>query len=220
FPNGMNSVPQVFIGGQNGYPRGLRYPNTHNLAPRFGLSQALSHGVVFHAAYGIFFTPVDLNTWCNQRHNVPYVFPETQQADNFTPPPALFASGMNFGTPVLGTGALPATTVSFTAFDPHSPAQYVQQWNASVQKSLDANTSVEVGYIGSRGFHLQRAHLINNTLPGPGPLGPRRPLKTLTFVPNTTLPPGSTNAVIQSQTFRSAPSISSKTARRAGTTRA
>src|SRR6202790_4848150 len=197
-----NGVPSVFIGGQLGYPRGLMYANKHNFAPRVGIAKNLPGvGLVFHASYGIFFTPVDLNTWCNQRHNVPYVFPETQQADNFTPPAALFASGMNFGTPVLGTGALPATTVSFTAFDPHSPAQYGQQWNASVQKSLGTNTSVEVGYLGSRGFHLQRAHLINNTLPGPRPLGPRRPVKTLTFVLNTTLPPSSTNTVIQSQTF-------------------
>jgi hypothetical protein len=60
---------------------------------------------------------------------------------------------------------------------------------------------LEIGYLGARGFHLQRAHLINNTLPGPGPLGPRRPFKTLTFVPDTVLPPGSTDAVIQSQTF-------------------
>ena len=197
-----NGTPQVFVGGQNGYPKGLMYANTHNLAPRIGIAKNLpSWGLVVHAAYGIFFTPVDQNTWCNQRHNVPYVFPETQQADNFTPPAALFASGMNFGTPVLGAGVLPATTVSFTAFDPHSPAQYVQQWNTSVQKSLDANTTVEVGYVGSRGYHLQRSHLINNTLPGPGPLGPRRPFKTLSFVPDSTLPPGSTDSVIQSETF-------------------
>jgi hypothetical protein len=197
-----NGVPSVFVGGQNGYPRGLMYANKHNFAPRFGFAKNLpNQGLVIHTSYGIFFTPVDQNTWCNQRHNVPYVFPETQQADNFTPPATLFNTGMNFGAPVLGTGALPATTVSFTAFDPHSPAQYVQQWNASVQKSLGTNTSVEVGYLGSRGFHLQRAHLINNTQPGPGPLGPRRPFKTLTFVPDTTLPAGSTDAVIQSQTF-------------------
>jgi len=195
-------VPSVFVGGQNGYPRGLMYANSHNFAPRFGVAKHLPKwGLVVHGAYGIFFTPVDQNTWCNQRHNVPFVFPETQQADNFTPPAALFNTGMNFGTPVLGTGTLPATTVSFTAFDPHSPAQYVQQWNASVQKSLDANTTLEVGYVGSRGFHLQRSHLINNTLPGPGPLGPRRPFKTLAFVPDTTLPPSSTDAVIQNQTF-------------------
>ncbi|HEU0368850.1 MAG TPA: hypothetical protein VFR42_06560, partial [Candidatus Acidoferrum sp.] len=198
-----NGVPSVFVGGQNGYPKGLMYANTHNFAPRIGVARNLPNwGLVVHAAYGVFFTPVDQNTWCNQRHNVPFVFPETQQADNFTPPAALFKTGMNFGTPVLGTGALAATTVSFTAFDPHSPAQYVQQWNTSVQKSLDANTTLEVGYVGSRGFHLQRSHLINNTLPGPGPLGPRRPFKTLAFVPDTTLPPSSAdNAVLQSQTF-------------------
>jgi carboxypeptidase family protein len=197
-----DGTPSVFVGGQNGYPRGLLYANTHNFAPRIGVAKNLPDwGLVIHAAYGIFFTPVDQNTWCNQRHNVPFVFPETQQADNFTPPAALFNTGMNFGKPVLGTGTLPATTVSFTAFDPHSPAQYVQQWNTSVQKSLDANTTLEVGYVGSRGFHLQRSHLINNTLPGPGPLGPRRPFKTLRFVPDTTLPPSSADAVFQSQTF-------------------
>jgi hypothetical protein len=198
----QNGVPSVFVGGQNGYPSGLMYANKHNFAPRLGLAKNLPNwGLVFHASYGIFFTPVDQNTWCNQRHNVPFVFPETQQADNFTPPAALFNTGLNFGTPVLGAGTLPATTVSFTAFDPHAPAQYVQQYNASVQKSLGKDTSFEVGYLGSRGFHLQRAHLINNTLPGPGPLGPRRPFKTLTFVPDSQLPPSSTNAVIQSQTF-------------------
>jgi Carboxypeptidase regulatory-like domain len=198
----QNGVPSVFVGGENGYPKGLMYANKHNFAPRVGIAKNLpNRGIVFHASYGMFFTPVDQNTWCNQRHNVPYVFPETQQADNFTPPASLIANGLNFGTPVLGTGTLTPTTVSFTAFDPHAPAQYVQQWNAAVQKSLGKDTSVEVGYLGARGFHLQRAHLINNAPPGPGPLGPRRPFKTLTFVPGTTLPPGSTDAVIQSMTF-------------------
>ena len=198
----QNGTPSVFIGGQLGYPKGLLYASKTNFAPRFGIAKNLpGHGLVFRGAYGIFYTPVDLNTWCNQRHNVPYVFPETQQADNFTPPPALFSSGLNFATPVLGTGPLPATTVSFTAFDPHAPAQYVQQWNGSLQKSLGADTSIEVGYLGSRGLHLQRAHLINNPAPGPGPLGPRRPFKTLTFVPGTALTPSSTNAIVQSQTF-------------------
>jgi carboxypeptidase family protein len=180
-------VPSAFIGGQNGYPKGLRYPNTHNLAPRFGLSQSLSHGLVFHSAFGIFYTPVDMNTWCNQRHNVPYVFPETQQADNFTPPASLFASQFNFGQPVLGQ-----TAVSFTGMDPHAPAQYIEQWSTSLEKSLGSNTTLEVGYLGSHGLHLQRAHLINNAPPGPGPIGPRRPFPKIAFVPNTTLPPGVT----------------------------
>jgi hypothetical protein len=197
-----SGVPSVFIGGENGYPTGLMYSNKHNLAPRVGIAQNLPRfGIVLRGGYGIFFTPVDQNTWCNQRHNVPYVFPETQQADNFTPPASLLANTLNFGTPVLGKGTLPATTVSFTAFDPHAPAEYIQQWNAQIEKTLRSDTTLEIGYLGARGFHLQRSHLINNAPPGPGPLGPRRPFKTLSFVPNTVLIPSSTDAVIQSQTF-------------------
>ena len=38
-------------------------------------------------------------------------------------------------------------------------------------------------------------------MPGPGPLGPRRPFKTLTFVDGTKLTPSSTDSVIQGETF-------------------
>jgi hypothetical protein len=190
----QNGVPSVFIGGQNGYPKGLKYPNTRNLAPRIGISQAVpDRGVVLHAAFGMFYTPVDMNTWCNQRHNVPYVFPETQQSDNFTPAASILASNFNFADPVLGR-----TTVSFTAMDPHAPSQYIEQWSASVEKSLGRDATLELGYLGSHGVHLQRAHLINNAPPGPGPIGPRRPFKTIAFVPDTTLPP---NVNVVSTTF-------------------
>ena len=128
-----------------------------------------------------------MNTWCNQRHNVPYVFPETQQSDNFTPAASIVNpgpnQGFNFGQPVLGQ-----TTVSFTAMDPHAPSQYIEQWSLSVEKSLGQNTTLELGYLGSHGVHLQRAHLINNAPPGPGAIGPRRPFKTISFVPDTVLP--------------------------------
>jgi hypothetical protein len=193
-----DGVPSVFIGGQNGYPKGLKYPNRTNFAPRLGISQALpNRGIVFHAAFGMFFTPVDMNTWCNQRHNVPYVFPETQQSDNFTPAATIVNpgpnQGFNFGDPVLGK-----TTVSFTAMDPHAPSQYIEQWSASFEKSIGRATTLELGYLGSHGVHLQRAHLINNAPPGPGAIGPRRPFKTLSFVPDTTLP---ANIDVVSTTF-------------------
>jgi hypothetical protein len=172
------------VGGQLGFPTGLKYPNKLNFAPRFGISQNIPrYGIVLHGAFGIFFTPVDMNTWCNLRHNVPYVFPETQQSDNFTPPASLIASQFNFGQPVLGQ-----TTVSFAAFDPHAPSQYIQQWSLSVEKSLGRETTLEVGYLGNHGVHLQRAHLINNAPPGPGPIGPRRPFTTISFLPGTVLP--------------------------------
>jgi Carboxypeptidase regulatory-like domain len=180
----QNGVPAVFIGGQQGFPEGLNYSNKLKFAPRAGISHNLpKHGLVLHAAFGIFFTPIDMNTWCNQRHNVPYVFPETQQSDNFIPAPAIVANHFNFGPAVLGV-----TTVSFAAFELNAPPQYIEQWSGSVEKSLGAETTLELGYLGSHGLHLQRSHLINNAPAGPGAIGPRRPFRTLSFLPGMVLP--------------------------------
>jgi hypothetical protein len=186
----QDGTPSVFIGGQNGMPKGLMYPNRMNFAPRFGISHSVPKmGLVLHAAYGIFFTPVDMNTWCNQRHNVPYTFPETNQSDNFTPSIKTF----DFAPAVLGT-----TVVSFTGMQTRPAPQYIQQWSAAVEQSLGKDTVVEIGYLGSRGFHLQRAHLINNAQPGPGLIQPRRPFKKISFVPDTVLP---ANITVASTTF-------------------
>jgi hypothetical protein len=190
----QDGKPFVFIGGQQGYPSGLIYASKKNFAPRLGLSHSIAdHGIVLHAAFGMFFTPVDMNTWCNQRHNVPYVFPETQQSDNFTPAAGIVASHLNFGAPVLGQ-----TTVSFAAIDPHAPSQYIEQWSLSVEKRLDSVTTLEIGYLGSHGVHLQRSRLINNAPAGPGAIGPRRPFTTLSFLPGSELPK---NITVTNTTF-------------------
>ena len=175
-----NGVPQIFIGGQDGYPAGLMYANHLRFAPRLGLAQSIPRlGLVAHIAYGIFYTPVDMNTWCNQRHNVPLVFPQTSQSDPYIPS----ITSLNFPSPVIGT-----TVTSFTALQLHAPPQYIQQWSVSLEKQLGSETTVEIGYLGAGGFHLQRAHLINNALPGAGLIQPRRPFPKVSFVNNTTLP--------------------------------
>lgn len=176
-----NGQPYAFVGGELGMPRGLMYPNYFDFAPRLGFAHVVPgrFGFVLRGAFGTFFTPIDMNTFCNQRHVPPLVFAETDQSDNFTPS----LSGFNFGPAALGK-----TTISFAAADPHSPPEYINQWSFSVEKALPAKTVLEVGYQGARGFHLQRAHLINNALPGPGPIGPRRPFPKISFLPGTVFP--------------------------------
>lgn len=172
-----NGQLYAFVGGQAGTPRGLWYPNYANFAPRIGIAQQIrSLGLVVRAGFGQFYTPVDMNTWCNQRHNPPYVFAETLQSDNYVP--SLF--GFNFAPPALGK-----TPVSFNALDPHSPAQYINQWSFTVEKTLPGQIVLELGYDGARGYHLQRSFLLNNAPPGPGPIQPRRPYQTATFLPGT-----------------------------------
>src|SRR5262249_10865927 len=70
----------------------------------------------------------------------------------------------------------------------------IQQWSSSVQKSLGRDTTLEVGYHGEHGLHLQRSHLINNADPAPGALQPRRPYQAATFLPGTVFPAGVTVA--------------------------
>ena len=78
--------------------------------------------------------------------------------------------------------------VGFAALDMRAPSQYIQQWSASIQKSIGKENTLEIGYLGARGLHLQRAHLINNAPPAPGPLAPRRPYPTARFIDGTVLP--------------------------------
>jgi hypothetical protein len=92
-------------------------------------------------------------------------------------------TSFNFAPAVLGT-----TVTSFAAFDPYQKPQYVSQWNAAVEKSLGGETTLEIGYQAARGYHLQRSHLINNALPGPWLVQPRRPYGSATFLPGTTFP--------------------------------
>ncbi len=190
----QNGQLDAFVGGQAGMPRGLWYPNTLNFAPRFGFAHTVGRlGIVLRGGFGTFYTPVDMNTWCDQRHNLPYVFPQTQQSDNYIP--SLF--GFNFGVPVQGQ-----TVVSFAALQPHSAPEYINQWSFTLQKALPGKVVLEVGYQGSRGFHLQRARLINNAPPGPGPIQPRRPFQTITFLPGTSFAGDNPEGfAVQSDTF-------------------
>jgi hypothetical protein len=115
-------------------PRGLAYPNKLRFAPRFGIAHHVpSAGVVVRGAYGIFHTPVIMQTWCNQLHNVPVTFWDTTGSDNLVP--SIFT--LDFDPPVLGR-----TVVPFAAVDMHAPAQYVQQWSGSAQKSLGKVSSI------------------------------------------------------------------------------
>ncbi len=177
-----SGTPVAFIGGQQHYPNSLTFANHLNFAPRFGIAQNIPRlGIVVRGAYGIFYTPADYTVWCDARHNVPLVFPETNQGDNYTPSTSM--EGFNFAPAVLGK-----TVVSYASFSLHPAPQYVQQWNLSIEKSLGSSTTVDVGYLGASGIHLMRAVLINNALPGPGAIEPRRPFPRISFAEGTTIP--------------------------------
>ncbi len=171
--------PIIYIAGQNGYPDGIQFTDKNNFAPRVGFAYSpWNQRFVVRGGFGIFYGQGDMNTWCNQVHNVPVVFPETQQSDNFTPS----ITQIGFNPAVLGK-----TVVSFTGMDPRGRSAYTEQYSLTMEYQLTKNDMIQVGYSGSVSRKLQRAHLMNNALPAPGPLGPRRPYHTATFTPGAIL---------------------------------
>ncbi|MGI8743281.1 MAG: TonB-dependent receptor domain-containing protein [Bryobacteraceae bacterium] len=70
-----------------------------------------------------------------------------------------FVSG-NIANPPQGsfpTGAFPllnAQTLRYAYIDSHPPRNYVLQWNFNIQREIALNTTVLLGYAGSRGVHL------------------------------------------------------------------
>ena len=185
-------APVAFVGGQNGYPKGLVYIDNNNIAPRFGIAWSPGEAKnVLRAGGGIFYSYPDMNLWCNQVHNVPLVFPEIRVNNAATP-----AVGFGFAPPVLGQ-----TLTSFTAIDTHLQIPRIDQASVSFERQLTATSMIQVGYLGAWGSSLDRSRLVNNAQPGPGGVQPRRPIQTVPFVPGTdlgTLPP---DVTVASTTF-------------------
>ena len=189
-----NGVPSAYLSGQNGFPEGLAFGDKNNFAPRIGIAYSPGDGKwVFRAGYGMFYSYPDMNLWCNQVHNVPIVFPEGVQSDNFVPS----ISGFGFAPPVLGR-----TRVSFTALDPHARTPYIQQASLTMETKLSETTMVQVGYLGAWAKKLDRSRLANNAPPGAAGVQPRRPFQNISFLPGSELPsqiaPGATVASLTS----------------------
>ena len=52
---------------------------------------------------------------------------------------------------------------------------YLQEWNFTVEGEVFRNTGVRASYVGSKGTHLDRNININDPVPAPGAVQPRRP---------------------------------------------
>ncbi len=188
-----SGTPVAFVGGQNGYPRGLVHMDRNNFAPRVGFAWAPHNAKsVIRAGGGIFYAYPDMNLWCNQVHNVPIVFPEIQTNNAATPA----INSLGFAPPVLGR-----TLVGFTAIDTDLQIPRIDQASVSFERELAPNTMMQVGYLGAWGSSLDRSRLVNNAKPGPGGVQPRRPYPTISFVPNTDLGPLPADVTVQSLTF-------------------
>ena len=134
--------------GRGGNPRSARELHKLNFGPRLGLADRLTDRMVLRTGYGL--------VWIEQAGiTTPFttpVFPFLQTfsqrtLDNLTPALVL-ASGPSVAPMALTADA--GLGQGVFSVDRDLGSGYVQQWNASVQRELNANLSVEVAYVGSK----------------------------------------------------------------------
>jgi hypothetical protein len=129
-------------------------PNRTDFAPRGAIAWRLPGDTVFHAGYGVYFTPelaieaydLVLNGLQNQ----------VNSTDGTTLPILTTANGF----PTTASTGFP----SYFGVDPHLPTPYLQQWNAGFERELPGAILFGASYIGSKGSHLGRFRRFNTAL--------------------------------------------------------
>ena len=123
----------------------------YNYAPHMGIAYKLSEKTVVRGNVGLFFTPLNLNSW----GGIPY-----QQAGNPGFHPVTQEANFNWDNGYQPTSVQQKTAdwvqADVVSIDPRAnePGNTVQ-YNIGVQRELAKDTKVDVNWIQSRSAHLQ-----------------------------------------------------------------
>jgi hypothetical protein len=124
--------------------------------PRAGLAYNLNAKTVIRAGFGIYYPHDVLNTAFDITRNQPFT-ERISSSSNALIPNATWSAPF----PVIAISTLAPSWVW------GDPQPYTPQWSFNVQRSLSASMTLEVGYVGSSGVHLQRTTYYNDSPPAP-----------------------------------------------------
>jgi hypothetical protein len=158
------------VAGTNGYSRQLVGTDTNNFAPRFGLAWQASQKTVIRGGYGLFYGQDEgYGVVARMVGNPPFFvsvgFPSDQIHPNLT---------LSGGFPATAVDPRNAVSPNAVGYPYDLPMPYVHQWGLNIQRELPGQWVLEIGYVGSHGLKLLAARDINQPVPGPGAINPRR----------------------------------------------
>ena len=138
-------------------------PNIYNsskkeFSPRFGFAYTpFGPKTVFRGGYGLFWDIKLLNVILNSNLTAPFLTGYSfNQSTNGLP-------NINLANPYGGSGS-PAIPSASWVENPFRDG-YVQQWNFNIQRELPSSMGVTIGYVGSKGTHLDKAYDYNEPAP-------------------------------------------------------
>ncbi|MBS1873714.1 MAG: TonB-dependent receptor [Acidobacteria bacterium] len=149
-------------------------PNHKNWAPRLGFAYRINDKTSFRGGAGIYYNANQTNSYTFLNTNPPWspIYSCTWSSGLQT-----ISLSNPFGSP----GVCPANTTNSSALIVTPPWQQptgrMNQWSASLDRQLWGGGGLEVQYLGSHSYHLDRSFYNNTPLPGPGAVSTRRPNK-------------------------------------------
>jgi hypothetical protein len=153
---------------------GFIKPQHKNWAPRVGFAYRINEKTTFRGGAGIYYNPNQTNSYTFLNTNPPFTtilncnwstgLPTISLSDPF---------GVRAACPVASTGI--SGLVVTPPYD--QPTPRMNQWSASLDRQFWNGGGLELQYLGSHSYHLDRSYYNNTPLPGPGPVNSRRPNK-------------------------------------------
>ena len=153
-----NALPQYSLPGVTRVgKRIVKSIDPNNFGPRIGLawSPLASGRLAVRAGYGICYSPPSFFYLALQYFSPPFFLISDTSGQPFSNPFATAPPDSSF--PLIQPGSV----VSATVIDRNARTPYVQQFNTSVQYELSRNTTLQIGYAGSRGIKLFRSVNVN-----------------------------------------------------------
>ena len=155
---------RTVVASEAGLDRWLIDPDYNNIAPRLGFAWRPfgNNRNVFRGGYGIFYQGYLLGPVRSQLAGVfPFTFNQTfgSFGGGRLPPPTLQNPFPQGREQVGGAGIQ-----NVSGFDPDPPTAYLQSWNLTIERDLGGGQALEIGYVGSKGSHLQRMYDLNQPI--------------------------------------------------------
>ena len=176
----------LMVAGINGNGRRLRNTDFNTFQPRAGLAFTLDKArrTVLRSGFGVSY--VDTMIGGQQLYkNLPFYFAQAITTTNTAAPPSKLSTGFSTPTAPDPHDVAAISVGSPNAWNVNNPETRGIQYSVGIQRSLWAGLLAEVSYVGTRGQHLMYNNLnLNQSVPGAGAQGPRRPYYTLN--PNLT----------------------------------
>ncbi|MEB2363732.1 MAG: TonB-dependent receptor [Bryobacterales bacterium] len=148
------------------------WKNEYNyIAPRFGFAYRLPQRMVLRGGYGIFYSAAQFDNI-----NILQLNPPTGGSLTVINPTRNPVATIQNPVPAQLYPENPIFNVVSVPPDRKRRNAYLQNWNLQIARELSSNDVIEVGWVGSKGTHVDTSlNNFNQPDPGPGPIQARRP---------------------------------------------